>query len=174
MANLWYFVGIGLPAKEEELFSFLKQEFDPKNHLTSPVHITLIPPFRFRDDKELAERIGDSINGLSEFKAVFEEFAVFRQPKYQTVYMAPKDDKEFTRLVDKITVKLPELKLKGQYVPHLTLANRVPEPKAGKILEQLKLMGLKLSLRVEGVTIYCRSEGESWQVFKRLHFKRAG
>lgn len=52
-----YFVGIGLPEKEEKIVARLKEEFGSRRGRTTPAHLTLIPPFFDQDETRLVKKL---------------------------------------------------------------------------------------------------------------------
>ena len=50
-----YFIGIGLPKKEEGLILFVKRQFAETKGKTAPPHITLTEPFDYEDEIKLVD-----------------------------------------------------------------------------------------------------------------------
>jgi 2'-5' RNA ligase len=167
-----YFIGIGLPPKEDKFFGFLKQQFHPKGNLSSPAHITIIPPFYYENESWLVQKLESWAKSQKPFKTEFEQVASFIQPKYGTVYFAPDKGEHFKHIFNSIHEAVPHLPRKhgGEFVPHLTIANRTPLDQISEIKKTLKDMGVKLELHVKKIVIYRRKTNENWNNYKELMF----
>jgi 2'-5' RNA ligase len=167
-----YFIGIGLPKKEDKLFSFLKEQFHPKNNLSSPAHITLIPPFFYENESGLVLELESWAKKQTKFESNFEKIGSFNQSKYGTVFLAPDESKNFKKIYFGLIEVLPSLtkKYRNNFVPHLTIANRAPLDQMKNIETQLRNMQIKLKLKVKGVSLYKRTAGRSWSKYMEFNF----
>lgn len=167
-----YFIGIGLPKKEDKLFLFLKKQFQPKNNLSSPAHITLIPPFFYESESDLILELESWVKKQMPFESNFEKVDSFNQSKYGTVFLAPDENENFEKLYLGLIYALPRLtkKHRSNFVPHLTIANRAPLDQINNIETQLKDMRIKLKLKIKGVMLYKRTAGQSWSKYTEFNF----
>jgi 2'-5' RNA ligase len=168
-----FFLGIGLPEKEDAFFNYLKQQFHPQNRLSSPAHITLISPLYLENLNKINQKLKLTLNQEQPFCTIFEEIGSFYQKKYGTVYLAPNKPENFfninTKINEVIFNSLP--KRKNEFVPHLTIANRIPLGEVENVKEKLKLMKIKLELNVNSVYLYRRKVNQSWEKFEIYEFK---
>lgn len=170
--NYQYFIGIGLPKKEDEFFNFLKQQFHANGNVSSPAHITIIPPFFYENEEYLIQRLSDWAKTQSQFTVVFKEVGNFRQAKYGTIYFAPNLSEPFKKIFDGIHQTIPHLPRKrgGDFIPHLTVANRAPLNRIEEIMDQLNDMQIILNLKVKDIVIYRRKINENWNSYKKVDF----
>lgn len=165
-----YFIGISLPKKENELFSFLKQQFHPQGRLPSPAHVTIISPFFHENERDLIEKLEAWSKEQKSFCVNFFQVGSFRQPKYGTIFLAPDKDEELKKIHKNLIESISYLPNKGDFVPHLTIANRAPFEKIEEIKKQLEDMNIKLELSISELTVYKRLAGESWMEYKKISF----
>jgi len=161
-----YFVGIELEEKDDRLFSLVKRQFNAKGNLISPAHISLTPSFEFFDEKELIERLKNWASKENGFEVKFEKVGRFVQPKYGTVFMYPEKTEIIKKLQNSLINNLKEIEQIGEFVPHLTLAQRVDLDKVDKIKNEIEMMGLKLNLKVNKIVLYKKEK--SWEKFEEF------
>ncbi|HEX8923761.1 MAG TPA: 2'-5' RNA ligase family protein [Patescibacteria group bacterium] len=169
MAAQQYYVGIGLPDKEEKLFSFVKQQFNPDGNLSSPAHITLIPPFFTDKEKDLAEKLNNWSANQTVFEIEFKKVDSFKQSKYATIFLAPENGEKLLELWLSLKEKI-DGKIKREFVPHLTLAQRVDYGEYENIFNKIIDMQLCLELEINSVILYRRKSGESWHPYREFLF----
>lgn len=169
-----YFIGIGLPEKESEFFDYLKKQFHPNGNLSSPAHITIIPPFFHDNEIKLLKRLDLLSKKINIFKVLFEKVDCFRQSKYGTVYLAPDKDDGFQKIFNEIFVLFPHLPKKrgDNFIPHLTIANRTPLDELELTKNKLELMQIKLVLKVKSIILFRRISNSNWEKFKEIDFKK--
>ena len=61
---------------------------------------------------------------------------------------------------------LKEIEQIGEFVPHLTLAQRVDLDKVDKIKNEIEMMGLKLNLKVNKIVLYKKEK--NWEKFEEF------
>lgn len=165
-----YFIGIPLPKEEDKFLNFLKQQFNPKNRLSSPAHITLIPPFEYTNEISLINNLKDFCKKQKTFFVSFKKINNFIQPKYGTVFLAPEDSKDMYILYNNLVRTFSFFPKSGKFVPHLTIANRIPFEKIDEIKKQLNDMYISLELKVNRIMIYRKTKNESWKELIKIFF----
>jgi len=166
-----YFIGIGLPAKENKFFLALKTRFHPKHKLTSPPHITLKPPFLFPNQPLLLSKLASWAKDQAPFTATFKKVGLFKQPKYATVFLSPQSSQTFKLMEKSLTQKITWLPKSKNFIPHLTIASRIPLDKAGLVKSQIRDMQIKLQLQVNHITLFRRQPPGSWVAYKTFEFQ---
>lgn len=170
-----YFIGVGLPKKEDDFFIYLKKQFQKEgNNFSSPAHVTIVPPFFYKNELYLLENLKKIETEQKCFKIIFEEVDSFRQSKYGTVYLAPNKSDGFYNIFIKVHELLPHLPRKrvDHFVPHLTIANRIPLEKVDVVKNQLSQMKISLELKVDSIFLFRRKFNEGWKKFNEIKFKK--
>ena len=167
-----YFLGIGLPHKDDRFFSALKQYFHPRHHLSSPPHITIKPPFLYPNEPVLISKLTAWAKLQTPFQVTFQKIGVFYHKKYATVFLSPNKTQALKMLESSLTEKIALLPKTKNFYPHLTIANRAPLDQVDQIKHQLRGLNIKLKLKIESITLYRRQFKQSWQVYKVFDFKK--
>ncbi len=170
--NFQYFIGVGLPSKEDEFFSILKKQFHANGNLESPAHVTIIPPFFYENEMSLLNKLRDWGKDQTSFEVEFKEVGSFRQSKYGTIFFAPNKTEHFKDIYNTIHSLIPHLPKKrgGEFIPHLTVANRAPLERMEEIKKQLEDMQIRLELKVKYLVVYRRKVNENWNFYKKVEF----
>ncbi len=149
-----YFIGISLPPKSEMVFNQVKKSFHPNHRLTSPAHITLISPFYWTNQTLLLGQLAKSAQQFDPFTVNFEKVASFKQLKYGTVYLAPDKVENFKRLALTLQETILRHQERGEFIPHLTLAQKVIHQDLDRVKRQIRNMNLSLKLKVDKLTLF--------------------
>lgn len=168
-----YFVAI-IPG--EPLYGNLKkmktdisQKYDTRRALNSPPHITLLAPFRMKDEMvdEGIEIISKAVQGKSSFDAELKDFSHFGN---RTVFIGVEKSEplvELRNVLDEAARKAGELfnynyKFR-QFNPHLTLASRDLSPANFDLLwEELEEKKYSASFTAGQVSLL-RHDGKVWE-----------
>ncbi len=167
-----YFLGIGLPSKENRFFSTLKKHFHPQHHLSSPPHITIKPPFLYPNETVLISKLTKWAKLQTPFQVAFQKIGVFYHEKYATIFLSPNKTQAFKMLESGLTDKITFLPRIKNFYPHLTIANRVPLKQVDQIKHQLRSLNIKLKLKIKSITLYRRQLKQAWQAYKVFDFKK--
>src|SRR5688500_8938673 len=151
--NLEYFIGIGLPKKETEFFTQLRLQLEGKNHVSSPPHITLKPPFVYHFEKPLTEQLEKWAKRQTSFTATFKKIGSFTQKKNSTLFLSPERGKEFHQLEYDLSDRIRFIPKESNYIPHLTLANRIEHEKIKPLKQIVRDLDLVLQLQVNQITL---------------------
>ncbi len=164
-----YFIGLGLPPKDQAFFNRLKRDNQFNNRpLSSPAHITLLPPFEERNEALLIASLDKWAADQTSFSLEFKKIAVYKHLKYATLVLEPTQSEK----VKKLKLSLDKwlgwpLKERRPFRPHLTLASRVPYFKLEEIKVSVRALELRLELEVEEVILFRRFLGSQWT---KYHF----
>ena len=127
-----YFVAIHIPSPIDSEIREYQKEMDTKfgssRQLRIPVHITLVPPFRFNAEESVIDafvKATSDLNCPSEIK--LDGFNQFRE---KVLFVAVKENSElsllrsqvFKRISDELSIEWPEYT--SNFHPHITIANR--------------------------------------------------
>lgn len=164
-----YFIGIGLKDKDKKLFSLVKKQFSQNGNLGSPPHISLMPPFGFVDENILISKLKLWAEKNKSFEVKFFRVDRFVGPKYGTVILLPENDVEIKNLHNDLVEYFIEIEQTGDFVPHLTLAQRVDLDKLDSIKKEIEMMGLELNILVDKVILYRKDEGKSWVELEEIN-----
>ncbi len=172
MEEVEYFIGISLPPKEEKIFNRIKKYYQPpRKPLSSPAHITLLPPFMERNKNLLIGSLAKWAKQERPFKVIFSQLSVYRHRFYATLVLEP----EKGEALKKLKISLDEFlhwplkqRQRRPFRPHLTLANRVSFNQLDRVKKELKSLKLKLELEVKIIGLYSRLLGGQWSLEKRF------
>lgn len=161
-----YFIGIGLPEKEEKLILFVKQQFVETKGKTTPVHITLTEPFYIDNEKILLDDLENWAKKQFIFNVNIEGVKSFKQLTYATIFLSPVEKEELKNLQASIVKEIDYLPNRGNFEPHLTIANGVDFQNLETSVARLKIMGIKLKLIIDKVILYKMKGGSIWKKYK--------
>lgn len=162
--ELEYFIGVGLPKKETQFFTELRLRLEGNDHVSSPPHITLKPPFTYHFEKPLTEQLAKWAKKQQPFTATFKKIGSFKQKKYSTLFLSPERGEEFRDLENNLSDLIRFIPKEVNYVPHLTLANRLDHGKIGALKQLVRDLDLVLQLHVDQITLYRHRRFEPWAV----------
>ncbi len=161
-----YFLGIALPEPENTFFAELKRSFQDQRPLSSPPHLTLLPPFEFPNWQRLDGLLQRWASHQEPFEAVLERVGSFKQKKHGTVFLEPRKGEPFKQLINSLNDFFIELEPVGNFHPHLTVGHKVPHEDMDTRKSQLRAMELSLKWKIQSVTLYRHQPGEKWSVLK--------
>lgn len=165
-----YFIGIGLPSPWQENLDKIKRSYHPQHRLTSPAHITLKPPFWYPDNntQSLTAQLTKWGAHRRPFEVKLEHVGSFKKRDYAVVFLHPRKGAKLKRLDYTLDEEVSFLPENDQFVPHLTLAQRVRKEKLGEVKKEIKRLNLKLKFKVDKITLFILEKGESWRVFEEF------
>jgi len=166
-----YFVGVGLPEKEESVFNNVKMNFHPNKRISSPAHITLVPPFYWTNKEILVGMLRQFALDLVPFSSEFTQVGSFLELKYGTVFLQPNKGEEFKKIaISLYELLLPNEKLKN-YIPHLTLAQKVDLDRVDEVKNRIREMKLYLKLYVHQIRLFKFDDDSGiWKSFMDFGF----
>lgn len=127
-----YFVAISIPEPISSEIRIFQQEmaeqFESSRQLKIPVHITLIPPFRFISDDDVIKGFEKATSKLI-FRSDIE-LNGFNQFREKVLFVSIEQNEEldetrskiFERITDELSLQWPDYT--SNFHPHITIANR--------------------------------------------------
>ncbi len=177
-----HFIGVLVPEDITETLEscrrYMNQKYGCKSGYGTPIHITLVPPFRLPDGhttKELAAAIqrGVLADGFSGFDAHVNGFDAFGD---RTIFAKVETSKAWVDLRDKVLsavlTAVPGATKKDTrpFQPHLTVANRdIPAGASTEALQAFNELNLAEIFRIDNITVFERNGGR-WQAAATLEF----
>ncbi len=174
-----HFIGVLLPEHIrltlEHCRRHMNESYGCKSGYGTPVHITLIPPFKLPENystEDLAQAIiNEVLPKKLAFKAHFDNFDAFAD---RTIFAKVLSDENWTKVRDetfKAIVKFCPGCTKADkrpFKPHGTVANRdIPEGASTKALKFFNEMGLTEDFLVDNITVFERKHGK-WAAEARI------
>lgn len=131
-ARRLYFIAVMPPEKIRKEVTGLKmifsEKYEAKHALKSPPHLTLIPPFKWQEDREeeLLNSLNVFTNDLHPFELELKDFSAF-PPRviYINIIENKKLNKIYRKIVDHVDPEIREqIRNIDRFNPHMTLATR--------------------------------------------------
>jgi len=157
---------------------YMNQKYGCKSGYGTPIHITLVPPFRLdeayttKDIVSAVQRLVSSAE-FSGFTAHIDNFDAFGD---RTIFAKVSATKQWTSLRDKVfsavsgAVQNSIRKDTRLFQPHLTVANRdIPAGVSTDALAAFNELNLIEDFQVDNITVFERSGGK-WQPTATLEF----
>ena len=177
-----HFLGVLIPEELtlilEDCRRYMNEAYGCKSGYGTPIHVTLIPPFRLPEEygtEDLAAVIEGGLlanNGAEslKFTAHIDNFDAFGD---RTIFAKVLSDEKWTCLRDRVFCAIqrvmPGVIKKDQrpFQPHLTVANRdIPTGVSTNALEVMNELQLREDFPVDNITIFERHGGKwiaAWQ-----------
>lgn len=165
-SEIEYFIGLGLPRQESDLLAKIRRELEGRAVLSSPPHVTIKPPFVYHFARALDQQLASFAKDQQGFEVRFEKVASFAHRKYGTVYLAPEKGEDLRKLEQDLSKRIKYLPEQSQFIPHLTVANRIDLDRLEEVKKQVRSLGLKLKLKVNNLTLYEHERFGAWRVKK--------
>ena len=177
-----HFIGVLVPDDITETLEscrrYMNQKYGCKSGYGTPIHITLVPPFRLdeayttKDIVSAVQRLVSSAE-FSGFTAHIDNFDAFGD---RTIFAKVSATKQWTSLRDKVfsavsgAVQNSIRKDTRLFQPHLTVANRdIPAGVSTDALAAFNELNLIEDFQVDNITVFERS-GDKWQPAATLEF----
>lgn len=178
-----HFLGVllndDLRADIEESRRYMAGAFGCKSGHKTPLHVTLIPPFRLSEEFSTADIERALQNGVLpcacdlRFTARIDGYGSFAE---RTVFARVECSPKWTALRDAVfsalTAECPRCTKKDAraFTPHITVANRdIPAGAVQKALIVLNEKGLQAEFQADNVAIFERKNG-LWEIASVLEF----
>ncbi|NLK45986.1 MAG: 2'-5' RNA ligase family protein [Treponema sp.] len=171
-----HFLGVIVPdditSTLEDCRRFMNRKYGCKSGHSTPIHITLVPPFRLPEEfctKDLSSVIQQYVlsdYNISSFVAHIDNFDAFAD---RTIFAKVSPSAHWTNLRDKVLAAVlmvaPTLTKKDMrpFQPHLTVANRdIPAGASIEALQVLNELNFFEDFQVDNITIFERIN-EKWK-----------
>ena len=170
-----HFIGVLLPEDItltlEDCRRYMNEAYGCKSGHGTPIHVTLVPPFRLQDNystADLAHAIEKEVLPKKPgFTAHIENFDAFGD---RTLFARVQTNDLWTRLRDETVTAILKAcpgctkKDKRPFQPHATVANRdIPAGVTAAALEVMNELNLVEDFPVNNITIFER-KGSKWEV----------
>lgn len=169
-----HFIGVLVPdditLTLKDCRRYMNEKYGCKSGFATPIHVTLIPPFRLSEEystKDLADAIISDVLPFSselKFTAHIKNFDAFGD---RTIFAKVLKDEKWEKLRDKvfdaITKAAPFCTKKDvrPFTPHLTVANRdIPSGVSSDALKVMNELNLIEDFSVDNITIFERQNGK--------------
>lgn len=162
--NRKYFIGITLPKQEDRFFADIKRRYYPPGRTYSPPHITIKSPFTYHFEQSLVDQLVKWAKQQTPFSARFRKLNTFKQKDAGSITLWPDKAEPFRKLEQSLSTNIKFLPEMNEYVPHLTLAHRIPNHQLVTVKEELTALNLDLDLEVNSISLLRRDPPEDWQV----------
>ncbi len=177
--SVLYYIAIipELPVKQklQELKEEISSKYGCKKTLNSPAHITMIPPFRYLEEKEseVLSHFSDFATQIQPFGVKVTGFSTFRN---RTFYAVPESHPslfDLQRELDLYFVKILNVgesrrKPERVFTPHITLANRDISAQDMKALKKEFSQKQFTETAVFKSVSLLKHNGKKWDVIKEV------
>ena len=174
-AHSLYFIAIipkeRLQSELMDLKQWVFKEVGSKGALRSPAHITLLMPFKWKQEKEplLFESLDKLASSIAPFNIELLNFNCF-EPR--VIYVGVEKSDTLTEAKNQV-VKMAKQELKLTFLkdlrgfhPHITIAFRdLKKPQFYTLWEQLKDKPFEASFEASSIALL-KHNGKSWDVYK--------
>lgn len=140
--------------------------------LKTPVHITLIPPFKLRSSLE--HKLLQTLNRARNFNPFLQELEDFGGFPEHTIYIHAHKGLGISNLSRTLRAVLKpfELTFKNSLHPHITIAYRDAEAAYPAILEQYSKRTFRASFMVNHYSLL-RHDGKKWNICREYQARPA-
>lgn len=169
-----HFIGVLVPEEIthtlEDCRKYMNHTFGCKSGYGTPIHITLVPPFKLPEEFSTQDLIFSmnqeilSVDNKLKFNGRIENFDAFGD---RTIFAKVIPNKKWNVLRDKILDAVLKVapdctkKDKRPFQPHLTVANRdIPSGVSVQALEVMNELNLIEDFPVDNITIFERHENK--------------
>lgn len=177
-----HFLGVLVPDDITETLEscrrYMNQKYGCKSGYGTPIHITLVPPFRLDEaytTKDIVAAVQKLVSSaeFSGFTAHIDNFDAFGD---RTVFAKVSASKQWTDLRDKVfsavsgAVTGSLRKDTRPFQPHLTVANRdIPAGASTEALQAFNELNLVEEFQIDNITVFERNGGR-WNAAATLEF----
>ena len=178
--NSLYFIAIlpppDLQNEVTEMKKYMSVNFSSKASLSSPPHLTLYPPFREKEEKELI--IQKSLRDFSQDQKPFEvKLNGFGCFKPKTIFIKPEENIFLNTLHSnllkhlKSTINLFDPQNDKSYHPHMTIATRdLQKSFFMKSWEEFRVKEFIRTFEVNSIVLL-KHNGKLWNISLECFFK---
>ena len=141
-----------------------RKRYDPHYSLLPP-HITLLSKLELTD-----EEVENAVIKLDEIGSRTAPFTVRLHkvshffPVTPTIYLAVEDPKPFEQLHQELLTVFPNHTPEYEYIPHLTIGQKMEEQELHDVYGQLRMMDFALTSKIDRFHLMYQLENESWTI----------
>jgi 2'-5' RNA ligase len=170
--ELEYFLGISLTKEETTLLTKIRQQLEDRDHLSSPPHITVKPPFMYHFEKPLLEQLSKWAKRQKTFPVEFKKIGSFKHPKYDTVFLAPERARLLRKVEQDLTQSIRFLSKAENYTPHLTIANKIAHESLEDVKQKIRSLDLSFEIVIDNITLFEHQRSKPWKIKEIFYFSR--
>jgi 2'-5' RNA ligase len=168
------FFGIAIfPQKSVQDFAnSYRKRYDPHYSLIPP-HITLKEKFELPE-----ERLDEAVENLERVAKMFKPFRIrFHKvshfyPTSPILYLAIEDSRMLVDLHNRIEEVFDSVESPYDFIPHLTIGQKMPEDELHDVYGSLRLKSFNLETKVDRFHLLYQLENGSWSVYQSFLFAR--
>lgn len=173
-----YFIALVIKGEQGKAITSIKQYVSSAYHsrraLNSPPHITLVPPFKMKRDREaeLSSSISDLISGNQEIRIVLDGFGAF---KPRVIFIHPENNIEMASLRDNLfkglAAQFDEIRYDPRpFHPHVTIAFRdLTVQEFRKAWQEFKDNPFSAEYTCTTVALL-KHNGSKWEIIQEIPF----
>lgn len=161
------------PQKQiQDLINSYRKRYDPHYTLIPP-HITLREKFALPEDRleETTKRLEAIAQQNKPFTIHFHKVSHFH-PTSHTIYLAIKDPEPLESLHNQIKDSLDPLPSRYDYIPHLTIGQKMSEEELHDVYGTLRLRQFELETKVDRFHLLYQLENGSWSIYQTFLLKK--
>ncbi|MGM7700967.1 YjcG family protein [Pseudalkalibacillus sp. Hm43] len=165
-----YGIAIFPSKKLQDLVNSYRKRYDPHYALIAP-HLTLKDPFDVEDEdelKEMARQIHEISDNIQPFQLNVYKVGSFH-PVNNVIYFKVKEEERLTKLHEELHKDELYSERPYNFVPHITLAQKLSDEEHHDVLESLKMMDIDHTEQVDRFQLLYQLENGSWTVFETFH-----
>jgi 2'-5' RNA ligase len=165
-----YGIAIFPSKKLQDLVNSYRKRYDPHYALIAP-HLTLKDPFDVEDEDELKEmtrQIHEISDNIQPFNLNVYKVGSFH-PVNNVIYFKVKEDESLNKLHEQLYQEELYTEKPYNFVPHITLAQKLPDEEHHDVLESLKMMDIDHTEPVDRFQLLYQLENGSWTVYETFH-----
>lgn len=154
------------PAKKlQDLANSYRKRFD-SHYALIPPHVTLKDAFETDEDpKNITDTLEKIALQHEPFPIRVSKVSSF-QPVSNTIYFKVERTDELEALNNELTDKLPGEKPEHQFVPHITIGQKLSDDQYADLLGQLELLGVNHEETVDRFHLLYQLDNGSWTVYE--------
>lgn len=143
-----------------------RKRYDPHYSLIPP-HITLLKKIELTDEEveSTAQKLDEISANVAPFTAHLHKVSHFF-PVTPTVYLAVEDPKPFEQLHQLLLSVFPHHKPEFDFIPHLTIGQKMEEQELHDIYGRLRMMDFGLTSKIDRFHLMYQLENESWSIYQ--------
>jgi 2'-5' RNA ligase len=156
----------------QDVANSYRKRYDPHYTLIPP-HITLLEKFEMPE-----EQVEQAVSKL---ESIAKETPAFRirlhkvsnfYPASNTVYLAVENSEPLVNLHNKIKKALGPLESPYEFIPHLTIGQKLPQDELHDIYSSLKMKTFDLETKIDRFHLLYQLENESWNIYQSFLLSR--
>ncbi|MFC7442269.1 2'-5' RNA ligase family protein [Laceyella putida] len=150
----------------QDLVNSYRKRYDPHYSLIPP-HITLKEKFELSDDRleDATKRLEEIAKQNKPFTIRFHKVSHFH-PTSNTIYLAIKDSEPLKTLHSQINASFDPTELPYDYIPHLTIGQKMSEEELHDVYGTLRLRQFELETKIDRFHLMYQLENGSWSIYQ--------